>query len=269
MRFLADPRVGIVDGSKHPDFNLTSVFIRSPKATPLLNTILALTAEPFREMGTLRLAADGSGMGSNVFYDYRCVVRDHKEQARGERVSFHVHTIVGVDTLQAVALRVTGPKTNGSEKKILELELLPELKSRDYDVDEFLADGGYNSTMIRDAILEIGAVPFIPWAKNAKNPIPRRWRSLVKHNDIIKTLFYMCMRDPDKFKEWYRYRVKVEAFYASVKERYGGYVRSLKGAGPQNEILLKFICHNVHMLLMAAECYGLDIDAPFGLHDAA
>lgn len=61
------------------------------------------------------------------------------------------------------------------------------------------------------------------------------------------------------FKAEYRYRVKVEGLFSSIKTWFGGSVRANGGNGAENEILLKCICHNVHVLLMAAKIYGLDI----------
>jgi hypothetical protein len=46
----------------------------------------------------------------------------------------------------------------------------------------------------------------------------------------------------------YRYRLKVECLFSSVKERYNAFVRSENGAGPANEIALNFLAHNIHVI---------------------
>jgi hypothetical protein len=149
-----------------------------------------------------------------------------------------------------------------SEKVVLVRHIIPELAARGYDVEKFLADGGYNATSIRELIVEaLGAVPYIPWAANSVNAIASKWRNKVKHGKLIEELYHAFKADEGKaFKAaGYAWRVKVENLISSVKIRYGGSVRSLEGAGPENEILLKCICHNVHMDLLAAKVYGLDL----------
>ncbi len=105
-------------------------------------------------------------------------------------------------------------------------------------------------------------MPFIPYAQNSKNAIPSKWRKTVKHAALLRALHKQFQADEGAaFKAYYRYRVKVENLFSAIKEKYGGSVRSTEGAGAENEILLKLLCQNVHQLLLAVECYGLDISA--------
>ncbi len=90
--------------------------------------------------------------------------------------------------------------------------------------------------------------------------MPKKWRGVVKNAGIITEVHKLCTREPEKFKAFgYRYRVKVECLFSAVKERYNAFVRTEKGAGPANEIALKFLAHNIHVLMLAAGCYGLDV----------
>jgi hypothetical protein len=153
-----------------------------------------------------------------------------------------------------------------SEKVVLLNAIIPELVTRDYDIAKFLLDGGYNATQIREEILEkLGCDPFVPWGANSKRAISLPWRHRVKHGEVIERIYAAFKADEGKaFKADYRYRVKVENLFSSIKTRFGGSVRALDGNGPENEILLKCICHNVHMLLLAAKVYGLDLSAMGG-----
>ena len=255
MRLLAHERIHLI-GPDFPCFDLASRFNRSPVATPVLRNILAMTAEPFRDFGALRLAADGTGIGSSHFSDYRCEKRDGLPEARRARW-FRAHVICDVDSLHAVCVRVT--PANGSEKLMM-LEMLQDLTDRGYTehVEEILADGGYSASQIRDEIAALRARPVVPWNRNAKSAISKRYATRVRHPRIIKDMFHLFSCEPERFKEYYRMRVKVEGLFSAVKGRFGGYVRSLDDAAPENEILWKFICHNIHMLLMAARVYDMD-----------
>lgn len=258
LTFLAS--LGFID-EEYPDFGTLSLFIRSSEAVGLLREVIALSSEPFRDLGPMTLAGDATGAASdrNKFFDYRSQRTDKKEQTRPGRPWFRAHAVCNVDLLNTVAIRITGP--TGSEKNMLQKVLVPELEVRDYDIEQFLADGGLNSTMIREDIIEkLGATPYIPWAKNSKNAIPRKWRKLVKNAPLITDLHTLCMTHPEEFKKaGYRYRVKVENLFSAVKEKYGPYVRTIEGSGPENEIMLKFLCMNIHVLMLAAEIYGLDV----------
>ncbi len=71
MRFLAHGRIGFI-GDDYPDFALANRFVCDPAATPVLRDAVALLAQPFADIGKLRLAGDGTGMGTNAFDDWRC-----------------------------------------------------------------------------------------------------------------------------------------------------------------------------------------------------
>lgn len=260
LKFLAE--VGFI-GEDYPDHATLGAFIVSKDAHLIIRGLIALTAEPFRDLGPLVLAGDGTGAAAknNKFFDYRSQRCDGKQQTRAGAKWYKAHPVCGTDTLQTIVIRITDHKA--SEKTVLRKELLPELEAMEYECEQFLLDGGYNATMIRDEIVQrLRAVPLVPWAKNSKNAIPRRWRNVVQNVDLIKELHRLCTKEPEKFKiEGYRYRVKVECLFAAVKERFGAYVRTFTGWGPQNEIAMKFACYNIHLLLLAAKIYGLSLDS--------
>jgi hypothetical protein len=260
--------LGFLDKKIVPAFDTLSVFLRSEELTPLVHAIISLTAEPFRELGPWTLAADGTGSASdrNRFFDYRSQRTEGKKQMRPGRPWYRALIIAGIDTLHTVAIRVEGPRS--SEKTMLK-GMIDQLQWCDYDVEQFLLDGGFNATMIRDEIIEkLHALPLCPWAKNSKNAIPKKWRNVVKNSKIITELHRLCTKEPEKFKEaGYRYRVKIECLFAAVKEKFNPYVRTTEGNGPENEIGFKFIAQNISMLLLAARIYDLDIESLFAESD--
>ena len=256
LAFYADPRVGFI-APDFPGFNLIDQFVRDPLTTQILRDLLALTAEPFRQYGPMTLAGDGTGMSTNRFDDWMVEGKHHIE-SRGTRGWRKAHVVCDVDTLAVVSAFVTDKDV--SEKRIIITSLIPELVAREYDVEKFLLDGGYNATEIRDLVVDaLGATPYVPWGSRSKRAISLPWRDKVKHGPLIEQIYSAFKTDEGKaFKEEYRYRVKVENLFSSIKTRFGGSVRATHDSGPENEVLLKLICHNVHMLLLAAKVYGLD-----------
>ncbi|HEX3465695.1 MAG TPA: transposase [Candidatus Elarobacter sp.] len=262
VSFLAHPRIGLAP-EKYPGFAYMGQFVRDPSTTPILRDLLALTFDPFREYGPMTIAGDGTGASSNRFDDWM-VEGKHYIESRGSRRWYKAHAVMDVDTFGILAVYVTDKDV--SEKRVILSHIIPELVAREYDVEKFLLDGGYNATEIRDVIAtDLGAVPFVPWGANSKNAISLPWRHKVKNAALINEIYKAFKTDEGKeFKAEYRYRVKVENLFSSIKTRYGGSVRAQDGNGPENEILLKCICHNVHMLLLAAKVYGLDLSAMGG-----
>jgi len=261
LKFLADPRIGFIED--HPGFNRIDHFVRAPSTTPVLRDLLALTADPFRAFGKMTLAGDGTGLSTNRFDDWM-IEGKHGIENRGTRGWRKAHVVCDSDVLAIVACYVTDKDV--SEKRVILDHIVPELEVRDYDIEKFLLDGGYNATEIRDEIIEIlNAVPYVPWGSNSRRAVSYRWRNLVKNAPLIEEVYARFKADEGAaFKAEYRYRVKVENLFSSIKTRFGGSVRALEGNGPENEVLLKCICHNVHMLLLAAKVYGLDINAMIG-----
>jgi hypothetical protein len=266
LEFLAHPEIRFISPA-FPDFAVVGTFIREPGVTPILRDIMAMLADPLREFGQMEIATDGTGASSNRFDDWRIAGKEH--QHKEHRRWYKAHACCDVDTMCIIAMYVTDK--NVSEKKMLLNALLPELVAREYDISKFFADGGYNATEIRDEVYDqLKAIPFIPWGKNSKRAISLPWRAKVKHAPMIEAVYAAWKADEGKaFKAEYRYRVKVENLFSSVKGRFGGYVRLHGGNGPENEILLKAICHNVHILLMAAKIYGLDLSRFFESDAAA
>lgn len=245
----------------YPKCGTLSAFLRAPEASRIIDELIALTAEPFRDLGVMTLAGDATGAAAdrNKFFDYMMQRTHKKKQLRPHVRWYKAFAVCGVDTMQTVLLHVTNK--DAGEKTVFRQRIMTELEFRQYDIDKFLYDGGCNFTLIRDEIIEkLHATPYIPWASNSKNAIPRKWRDVVKHSEIITELHRQCTRDPATFKMFYRHRVKIECLFSAVKEKFGQYVRTCQGAGPENEIKLKFLAYNVRMLVMAAKCYQLDIN---------
>ena len=263
LSFLADPRFGFI-GRDFPGYNLLNFFVRSPGATPILRDVMALTAEPFRRFANWRVAADGTGAFSNRFDDWRIEGKRENEgknraKPREHRVWFKAHAACDVDTLIVLSLFVTDKDV--SEQRVLIERIIPDLVEREYDIEKFLADGGYNATEIRELCIEaLDAEPYIPWGAKSRRAVSLPWRNKVVHGAIIERIYDAFKKDEGKaFKAESRYRVKVENLFSAIKTKYGGFVRSLDESGPENEVLLKCICHNVSMLLLADDVYNLGI----------
>ena len=92
-----------------------------------------------------------------------------------------------------------------------------------------------------------GAEPYIPFKSNTTGKGSARWRRLYS---------YFILNQPD-FKAHYHKRSNVETTFSMVKAKFGDSVRAKSETGQANEILLKFLCHNIVVLIH--EMHELDV----------
>jgi len=72
---------------------------------------------------------------------------------------------------------------------------------------------------------------------------------------------YFCLRR-EEFLQHYHLRSNVESTISTVKRKFGDSVRSKTDVAMRNEVLAKFVCHNVCCVIQSA--YEFGIEANFG-----
>jgi hypothetical protein len=237
-------RAGYLDAQATPEFAAIGAFIRSSSTSLIINDLMYLFASPFRSRTKLRLGADGTGWSSSKYGDHRKEHRDKKEEAR-EHIWWRTVFISDVDQLFVVSAWVTNEDIG--EGRILK-SLLPRLVDRGWDIGSLLLDAGFDDTLLRDDLIEMGIDPFIPYKDGRVNAIPRKHRNNVKHSERLVECFHAFNHYETQFKPVFRFRVKEECCIASVKTRFLSYVRSHGEVGARNEILMMFCCNNLRIL---------------------
>lgn len=95
------------------------------------------------------------------------------------------------------------------------------------------------------------ARPFIAFKNNAVfGTKSETWNKLLH--------FYSFHQDD--FHERYRHRSNVESAFAAIKQNFGEQLRSRNERGQINELLAKFICHNLCVLVKSMFDLKIDID---------
>jgi len=94
-----------------------------------------------------------------------------------------------------------------------------------------------NCTLVRDR----GGTPYFRLKVNvtAKPKSHPEWKAMVK----------LYHKDPKAWLKEYHIRSYVEAIFASIKHRFGNFLRSIKPANQEKELSLKVICYNVVRVL--------------------
>lgn len=241
-------RDGLIDSSPH--FNSTNRYIADPDLTPLLKSLIEVSASPLGSVES-DFAADSTGFATSTYarwYDHKW----GKERKRQTWVKTHV--MCGVKTNVVTAVEATSTESADSKQ----LPGLLERTARHFDITEVSADKAYSSRANLHAVVAVGATPYIPFVRtatgrtNTKNPRPDNLWSQAWH-------FYNFHQE--EFAAHYHKRSNAETVMAMIKAKFGASVKSKTPTAQVNEVLCKVLAHNICVLIQSF--YELGIESTF------
>ena len=115
-------------------------------------------------------------------------------------------------------------------------------------------DEAYSSKMMLRIIQSLHSIPYIPFQKRIKEPTkdsPKIWNKM----------FLYFRENKEEFMEHYHKRSNVETTFAMIKTRLGEFLHYKNYDAQRNELLMKFICHNICCLIQ--EIYERDAHINF------
>jgi transposase len=211
--------------------------------TGVLTELIEATALPMRSIET-HFAADASGFTTSRFV--RWLDQKYGQVAK-EHVWAKAHIMVGVKTHIITAVKVLG--SGSSESKVFP-ELL-DRTARRFFLLKLSADGAYSTKAIVESIASEGAEPLIPFDSNATGAGGGIWEKA----------FHFFQYHREEFLRHYHQRSNVEAAFWMTKSKFWDSVRSRKPVQVRNEVLMKFLCHNICCVIQAM--YELGIEPTF------
>ena len=230
--------------STAPYFNSVLRYIQSPDITPVIVDLIERSSAPLATVET-EFAVDATGFATSRFARWF----DHKwGKEMSKRQWVKAHAVVGVKTNIVTAIKITASNVNDTTA-------MPELldtTSERFAVAEISADKAYLSEKNLRHAERMGAKPFIPFKSNTTGQGSPMWRRL--HAQFVLQEEY--------FKAHYHKRSNVETTFSMVKGKFGDSVKAKSDTGQVNEVLLKFLCHNICVLIQ--EMYELGITSAFG-----
>ena len=243
-RFDSDVRdaqsKGFIDSA--PSYISVNRYIADPDLTSILMGLIHLSAAPLAQVES-QFAADSTGF-STCNYDRWF---DHKwGKEKSQRKWMKAHAMVGTKTNIVTTVKVTPNNVNDSP-------ILPALLNKtaeNFQMAEVSADKAYLSDANLVSIELYGADPYIPFKVNTTGNGSATWRKLYA---------YFTLHE-EEFNEHYHKRSNVETTFSMVKAKFGAALRSKTEPAQVNEILLKFLCHNICVLIQ--EIHELGIAAP-------
>lgn len=233
----------LLDGCPHA--NSISRYMLDPKMTAVLTQLIEISAKPLSVVES-HFSPDGTGFSTSTYSRWF----DHKygRDTRKQRW-LKAHVMVGSRTNVVTSVVVTESWVNDSTQ-------LPDLlasTAKNFNMKEVSADKAYLGNLNLMAIEAHGAVPFIPFKVDSV---------LSEHSTSAwSRMWGLFWYQREEFLRRYHQRSNVEATFSMIKRKFGGAVRSKKFESQKNEVLCKFLCHNIVVLIH--EMYELGIEPDF------
>lgn len=217
-------------------------FFENPDLTPILQRLIVQASLPLRAVETV-FAPDSTGFSTSRF------VRWYDEK-------YGVHRS-GHDWVKAPAL--CGVKTNiVTAVEILDRDagdcppmpaLVQTTAAAGFTVKEVPADKAYLSHENLNLLDGMGAVPYIPFKVNS---VPGESGTVWE-----KMFLYYQLRRQD-FLGHYHQRSNAESTFGMVKAKFRDHVRSKTDVAMKNEVLCKFLCHNICVIIQSQCELGIE-----------
>ena len=246
-RAMTDFRNAQADGllSTCPSFSAAFRYMENPAVTPVLKSLIEQSALPLRAV-EVDFAADASGFSTSVYDRWF----DHKWGKEKKQARFlKAHIMCGVNTKIVTAVEVTEANVHDSPP----FAGLVAKTAESFNMNEVSADRAYLARKNLKAVVDAGAVPFIPFKINSK---PEH-----THGDSLwaKTYHYFSLFR-EEFMDHYHKRSNVETAFSMIKAKFGSAVRSKTPVAQMNEVLVKILCHNICVLIQAMYVLGVEPD---------
>jgi hypothetical protein len=218
-------------------------FFENPTFTPVLKALVSFSALPLKVVET-GFAIDSSGFGSSKFerwFDQKYGVTRHK------CVWTKAHIACGVKTNVITAVRILDKDAPDSPQF---KPLLERTVAGGFHIDEAYADKAYLSAENVEAVFMEGGTPFIMPKVNTTGGI----------GGLFERMFHYFQYRQEEFLTHYHQRSNVETAFSMVKRKFGDHVRSRTETAMVNEVLCKFICHNLCVLNQEQHELGVEVE---------
>jgi transposase len=242
-RFNCDLRDAMAKGylskSIHP--NKICVFMENEELTPILHNLIVQSSLPLKTVETV-FAPDSTGFSTSRFvrwFDEKYGV----ERSGKEWVKAHVMT--GVKTNIVTAVIIEDKNANDCPQ----FKPLVETTARNFDVRQVPADKAYLSHNNLELLHRMGGTAFVPFKSNSQPGEP---------GSLWERMYFFYQFRREEFLKTYHQRSNVESTFSMVKAKFRDNVRSKNDAAMKNEVLCKFLCHNLCVLIQSQCELGIE-----------
>ena len=204
---------------------------------PVLVGLIERSALPLASVES-DFAVDSTGFATSVYHRWF----DHKwNKLIREAQWVKGHAMCGVKTNIITTCAVTAGESADSPY------LAPFVKTtaRGFHVSEVSADKAYLAKNNFRAVNAVGGMAYIPFKSNSKAITHH------KRDALWERMYHFFKYNEREYMAHYNKRSNVETTFHMVKAKFGASVRSKAPEAQVNEVLLKFLCHNIAVLIQS------------------
>jgi transposase len=255
-RFDSDVRENTAKGhtAQDPHFNSVLRYLRDPAMTPVLKSLVELSALPLKGVES-DFATDSTGFTTSRFvrwYDHKW----GKDVQKREWVKLHAMT--GVRTNIVTAVEISGWRSHDTNYF---RPLLATTTTNGFTLREVSADKAYSSKANLRAVDAVGATPLIPFkgVPDMSDSVLFGYEGPSGDLDVWTRMYHLFAFQRDTFLSRYHQRSNVETTFSMIKAKFGDALRSKSDEGQVNEVLCKVIAHNLCVLIACMYELGLQV----------
>ncbi|SRR6266852_2064204 len=216
-----------------------TAFFENPAFTPILVSLIEQSAAPLAAVED-SFAVDSSGFSSSRFerwFDAKYGVTKQK------CVWVKAHIACGVKTNVITAVRILDKDAGDCPQ----FKPLVETTRQRFTIKEVSADKAYASNENFETVVDAGGTGYIAFKSNATGACGGLFEKMLG--------YFRFQRE--EFLGHYHKRSNVESTLSAVKRKFGDSVMSRTDAAMVNEVLCKFLCHNLTCLIQEQETLGI------------
>jgi transposase len=230
---------GYLSRAVHP--SRIAAFLELPELTPILHALIVESSLPLRAVETV-FAPDSTGFSTSRF------VRWFDEKYGTERSGrdwVKAHAICGVKTNIVTAVTIEGRDANDSPQ----FKPLVETTAKNFTIKEIPADKAYLSRENLELVQDLGGTAYVPFKSNSTSREP---------GSLWEKMFGYYQFRREEFLKHYHQRSNAESTFSMVKAKFRDHVRSRDDVAMKNEVLCKFLCHNLCVLIQSQCELGIE-----------
>jgi transposase len=216
-------------------------FLENADFTAILHALIVRSSLPLKSVETV-FAPDATGFSASRF------VRWHDEKYGTEKSGrdwVKAHAICGVKTNVVTALVIEGRDAGDSPQ----FKPLVQKTAENFTVKEVPADKAYLSHDNLALVEKRGGRAYVPFKSNSQ---PGEAGSLWE-----KMYFYYNLHR-EEFLAHYHQGSNAESTFSMVKAKFRDHIRSKNNTAMVNEVLCKFLCHNICVVHQSHMELGLE-----------
>jgi transposase len=230
---------GYIGHTMHP--NKIATYLENPELTSILQSLITESSLPLRAVETV-FAPDSTGFSTSRFvrwFDEKYGVnRSGKDWVKA-------HAICGVKTNVVTAVTIEGRDANDCPQ----FKPLVQKTAENFTVKEVPADKAYLSQENLELVQDLGGTAFVPFKSNSTSREP---------GSLWEKMFGYYQFRRQEFLTHYHQRSNAESTFSMVKAKFRDHVRSRHDVAMKNEVLCKFLCHNICVLIQSQCELGIE-----------